>query len=327
MARPIATCAVVLALLGGSGFGTQAQPAYPTRTITMVVPFAAGGPTDVPARLVAQHMSQTLGQQVVVENITGAGGSIGSARVAKAAPDGYSMVMGNLGTHSAAMGLYKNLAYDPRVDFEPVMLFFSTPMVLVTKKDLPVTTLNEVIALGKQRRLSVGHAGIGSISHLTTLLFAGLTNTEVNLVPYRGLSQSVNDLLSGQLDFMFDQAVSAGPHIAAKSVKPIVVTIPKRSRAQPDVPSAAEAGWPKLETTAWTALFLPKGTPRPVVERVHAAMDQALNDPGVAKRMSELGADLPASGTERSAQALGSLVRSEVDKWVSVLKAASVEPQ
>ena len=318
--------AIVVAVLAGFISSAQAQ-SFPTRSMTIVVPFAAGGPTDVAARIVAQHMSQTLGQQVVIENITGAGGSTGSARVAKAAPDGYTMVMGNLGTHSAAMGLYKNLAYDPRVDFEPVMLLYSTPMVLVTKKDLPVATLNDVIALGKQRKLSVGHAGVGSISHLTTLLFSSLTGVEANLIPYRGLSQSVNDLLSGQLDFMFDQVVSATPHIAGKGVNPIVVTIPKRASSQPAIPSAVEAGWPKLETIAWTALFLPKGTPKPIVERVHTAMDQALNDATVIKRMADLGADLPTPGAERSSQRLGSLVRSEVDKWVSVLKAAGVEPQ
>jgi tripartite-type tricarboxylate transporter receptor subunit TctC len=324
--RSIAACAVAAALLTGVVPGAQAQ-SYPARSITMIVPFAAGGPTDVPARILAQHMSQTLGQQIVVENVTGAGGSLGAGRAAKAAPYGYTMVMGNLGTHSAAMGLYKNLAYDPRTDFEPVMLFFSTPMVLVTKKDLPVTTLNEFVALFKTQKVSMGNAGIGSIAHLTTLLFESLIKTPVQQIPYRGLSQAMNDLLSGQIDAMFDQVVSSTPYIAAKSVKPIAVTIAKRASTQPDIPSAAEAGWPTLQTTAWTALFLPKGTPKPIVERVNAAMDKALNDATVMKRMSDLGADLPAPGAERTPQALGDLVRSEVDKWVSVLKSAHVEPE
>src|SRR6266576_653794 len=167
---------VFAAILIAVGLSAGAQQPYPTRPITVVVPFAAGGPTDVLTRILGQHMSHTLGQQIVVENVTGAGGSIEAARVAKAAPDGYTMVMGNLGTHAASMGLYKNLSYDPRTDFEPVMLIATTPMVLLTRKDLPVATLPDFIALAKQRRLSMGSAGIGSISHLTLLLFASVAH-------------------------------------------------------------------------------------------------------------------------------------------------------
>jgi tripartite-type tricarboxylate transporter receptor subunit TctC len=174
--------------------------AYPSRPITMIVPFAAGGPTDVLARILGQNMSQSLGVQIVVENVTGAGGTIGSARVAKAAPDGYTMVMGNLGTHAASMGLYKKPAYDARTDFEPVMLVATTPMVLLARKDLPAATLSDFIALAKQRRLSMGSAGIGSIAHLTLLLFASLTHADIQHVPYRGLSQADNDLLGGQVN-------------------------------------------------------------------------------------------------------------------------------
>jgi tripartite-type tricarboxylate transporter receptor subunit TctC len=202
--RCYAHAALAAAVLIGIGAGARAQQPYPTRPITVVVPFAAGGPTDVLARILGQHMSQTLGQQIVVENITGGGGSIGAARVAKAAPDGYTMVMGNLGTHAAAVGLYKNLSYDPRVDFEPVMLVASTPMVLVVRKTLPTDTLNDFIAYAaaNPHKLTFGSAGTGSISHLTYLLFTRLTRTEIQHVPYRGLSQSVNDLLSGQIDMI-----------------------------------------------------------------------------------------------------------------------------
>jgi tripartite-type tricarboxylate transporter receptor subunit TctC len=307
----------------GLGPGARAQPAYPTRPITLVVPFAAGGPTDVLGRVLGQHMSRTLGQQIVVENVTGGGGSIGAARVAKAAPDGYTMVLGNLGTHVAAVALYKNLSYDPRTDFEPVMLVATTPMVLEVRKNFPANTLGEFIAYAKANpgKLTFGSAGTGSISHLTFLLFTHLTKTEIQHVPYRGLSQAVNDLLSGQIDMMFDQVVSASPYILAGSVKPIAVTATTRAAAIPDVPSSTEAGLPELQTTAWTALFFPKGTPQPIIARVNAALDKAMRDEAVAKRLAELGADLPAAD-KRTPQALGQLVRAEIDKWVPLLQAA-----
>jgi tripartite-type tricarboxylate transporter receptor subunit TctC len=317
--------ALAAAVLIGVGAAAKAQQPYPTRPITVVVPFAAGGPTDVLARILGQHMSQTLGQQIVVENLTGGGGSIGAARVAKAAPDGYTMVMGNLGTHAAAVGLYKNLSYDPRVDFEPVMLVASTPMVLVVRKSLATETLKDFIAYAAAHphKLTFGSAGTGSISHLTYLLYTHLTKTEIQHVPYRGLSQSVNDLLSGQIDLMFDQVVSATPHILSGGVKPIAVTASRRAAAIPNVPSSTEAGLPELQTIAWTALFSPKATPKPIVERVNAALDKAMQDETVAKRLAELGADLPADA-ERKPQALGNLVRTEIDKWVPLIQAAGV---
>jgi tripartite-type tricarboxylate transporter receptor subunit TctC len=315
--------AIAAATLVGLGRDANAQQPYPTRPITIVVPFTAGGPTDVLARILGQHMSQTLGQQIVVENVTGGGGSLGAARVAKAAPDGYTLVMGNLGSHAASVGLYKNLPYDPRTDFEPVMIVASTPMVLVVRKTLQTDTLKDFIAYAaaNPHKLTFGSAGTGSISHLTYLLFTHLTKTEIQHVPYRGLSQSVNDLLSGQIDLMFDQVVSATPHILSGGVKPIVVTAPTRAAAIPKVPSSTEAGLPALQTIAWTALFFPKGTPKPIVERVNAAVDKAMHDETVAKRLAELGADLPAPA-ERTPQALGNLVRSEIDKWVPLIQAA-----
>jgi tripartite-type tricarboxylate transporter receptor subunit TctC len=317
--------ALAAAVLIGVGAVAKAQQPYPTRPITVVVPFAAGGPTDVLARILGQHMSQTLGQQIVVENLTGGGGSIGAARVAKAAPDGYTMVMGNLGTHAAAVGLYKNLSYDPRVDFEPVMLVASTPMVLVVRKSLATDMLKDftAYAAAHPHKLTFGSAGTGSISHLTYLLYTHLTKTEIQHVPYRGLSQSVNDLLSGQIDLMFDQVVSATPHILSGGVKPIAVTASRRAAAIPNVPSSTEAGLPELQTIAWTALFSPKATPKPIVERVNAALDKAMQDETVAKRLAELGADLPADA-ERKPQALGNLVRTEIDKWVPLIQAAGV---
>jgi tripartite-type tricarboxylate transporter receptor subunit TctC len=318
-----ALLAIVVALL--SCAGTAAAQDWPNRPITLVVPFAAGGGIDTSARVQALALSEILGQAVVVENIGAAGGTVGSARVAKAAPDGYTMVMGNLGTHAAAVGLYKNLSYNPRVDFEPVMLVASTPMVLVVRKTLTTDTLKDftAYAVAHPHELTFGSAGTGSISHLTYLLYTKLTKTQIQHVPYRGLSQSVNDLLSGQIDLMFDQVVSATPHILAGAVKPIAVTAPKRAAAIPDVPSSAEAGLPELQTIAWTALFFPKGTPQPIVERLNSALDKAMRDESVAKRLAELGADLPADA-ERRPQALGKLVRDEIDKWVPLIQAAGV---
>jgi len=306
----------------------RAEDQYPSHPMTMVVPFAAGGPTDILGRIVAQAIGPTLGQQVVVEDVTGAGGTIGAAKVARAAPDGYTMVMGNLGTHAASVGIYKNLSYDPRKDFEPVILVASTPMVLVTRKTLPVKTLDDVIAWAKANKgkATMGSAGVGSISHLTLLLFNHLTGADVTQVPYRGLSEATNDLLGGQIDMLFDQVVTATPHILDGSENAIVVTIPGRAPSIPNVPSANAAGLPQLQTVAWTALFMPKGTPPAIVDRINRAVQKALQDPDVAKRLAAIGADIP-SPDQRSPQALGHLVNAEIDKWVPLIQAAGVVAQ
>ncbi len=305
------------------------QPAaadYPDRPIRIIVPFAAGGPTDILARLFGQSMSQILGQQFVIENVTGAGGSIGAARVAKAAADGYTLVMGNLGTHAAAVGLYKDLPYDPRKDFEPIMLTASTPMVLVLKSGFPAKTLADLTAYAKTHRVIFGSAGVGSISHLTYLLYTHLTKTNIEHVPYRGLSQVVNDLLGGQIDMTFDQVVTATPHILAGQVIPITVTTPKRADSIPNVPTTIEAGLPDLQTNAWSALFAPKGTPKKIVAKLNAAMDKAMHDPAIIERCKQLGADLP-SPDERTPQYLGQLVSSEVAKWTPLIAASMQKTQ
>ncbi|HZC55704.1 MAG TPA: tripartite tricarboxylate transporter substrate-binding protein [Xanthobacteraceae bacterium] len=308
--------------------GARAEQQFPNRTITMVVPFAAGGPTDILGRVVAQFISPLLGQQVAVDDITGAGGTIAATRVARAAPDGYTLLMGNLGTNAASLGIYKDLPYDPRTDFEPVILVASTPMVLVTRKTLPVHTLADVVAYAKANKgkTTMGSAGIGSISHLTLLLFNHLTGADVVHVPYRGLSEASNDLLGGQIDTLFDQVVTATPHILNGSENAIVVTIPQRAPAMPNVPSANEAGEPDLQTVAWTALFVPKGTPAPIIARLNGVVQKALADPATAKRLAELGADIPPP-EQRSPQALGALVKSEVDKWVPLIRSSGVAAQ
>ena len=316
---------VCLLLAAGTVVSASAEDRYPTRPITIVVPFAAGGPTDILARLISQAIGPMLGHQVVVEDVTGAGGTIGATRAARADPDGYTMVMGNLGTHAASVGMYPKLPYDPRTDFEPVILVATTPMVLVTRKTLPVHNLDETIAYAKANKgkTTMGSAGIGSISHLTLLLFNHLTGAGVVHVPYRGLSQAINDLLGGQIDLLFDQVVTATPHILNNSENPIVVTIPQRAPEIPNVPSADEAGLPQLQTLAWSALFMPKGTPAPIVARINGAVIKAMDDPEIQKRFVEIGADLPAPD-QRSPGALRQLVKSEVDKWVPLIKEAGV---
>ncbi len=319
---------LALALVAGFVASARADDQYPTRPITMIVPFAAGGPTDILGRLIAQAISPMLGQQVIIEDVTGAGGTIGATKAARAEADGYTLVMGNLGTHAAAVGIYNKLPYDPRKDFEPIILVASTPMVLVTRKTLNVKTLNDVIAWAKANKgkATMGSAGVGSISHLTLLLFNHLTGADLIHVPYRGLSEASNDLLGGQIDTLFDQVVTATPHIQADQENAIVVTIPQRAPAIPNVPSANEAGWPALQTVAWSALFAPKGTPAPIVAKLNAAVQKAMQDPAIAKRLADIGADLPAPD-QRSPQALGHLVSSEIDKWVPLIRAAGVVAQ
>ena len=301
----------------------SAQSDYPRRPIVIVVPFSAGGPTDVLARILGERMGRTLGQQIVVENTLGGGGSIGTARVARAAPDGYTLVMGNLGTHAAAVGLYKNLAYDPRADFEPIMLIGTTPMVVVMRKDFPVSNFAELLAYAKANpgKITNGTAGVGSISHLASIFFTSLTKTDLRHVPYRGLSQAMNDLVSGQIDIMFDQAVTATPQIQSGTVKPIMVAAATRARSLPQMPSAPEAGLPEFETTAWSALFAPKNTPKPIIERLVTALNETFEDQGIATRMQELGSDVPAPAA-RTPDALAKLVSSEIDRWVPLIKAA-----
>ena len=302
--------------------GISSAQDYPTRPITIVVPFAAGGPTDILARLFGQSMSQTLGQPIVVEDITGAGGSIGAARVARALPDGYMLVMGNLGTHAAAVGLYKNLSYDPRTDFESIMLVASTPMVLDLRPGFPAKSLKEFTEYAKTHSLTSGSAGIGSISHLTYLLYAHLTGAKLQHVPYRGLSEAMNGLLAGQVDMLFDQVVTSTPQIMAGKVIPLAVTTTARAPSIPNVPTSVEAGMPDLQTIAWSALFAPKGTPKAIVEKLNAAVDKAMHDPSVIARCKQIGADLPPT-SQRTPQYLGQLVSSEVDKWTPLLKAST----
>ena len=321
MKRPWAALAAVLTLAAPAA----AQDTFPQRQITMVVPFAAGGTTDVIGRIMADDMSRTLGHQILVENVTGAGGTVGVGRVMKAAPDGYTLLMGNLGTQAASVGLYPKLAYDPRTDFEPIMNAAATPMLVVAKKDLPVKDFREFVALlkAKGETLNYGTGGVGATSHLTCLFLDSLVGAKPQHVPFRGSGPALNALLAGQIDYVCDQTVAVVPQIQAGSVKGLVVAVPNRLGVVPDVPTSAEQGLAEFQATGWNALFAPKGTPAPVLEKLNAAARAALANETTRKRLLELGAELPdAAGQTR--EALGQLVASEIDKWVPVIKKAGV---
>jgi len=316
------------AALGFVATAAQAQGTYPTRPITLVVPFAAGGTTDVVARLMADNMSRTLGQQLVVENVTGAGGTVGVTRVSKAEPDGYTLLMGNLGTQAASVGLYPKLAYDPRTDFEPIMNSAGTPMLVVAKKDLPVKDFKEFIAYAKANaaKMNYGSGGVGSTSHLTCLFLESLIGAKPQHVPFRGSGPALNALLGGQVDYVCDQTVAVVPTVQAKQANGLVVAVPSRLSVVPDVPTSTEQGLPQFQATGWNALFAPKGTPKEIVTKLNAAAKAALKDENTRKRLLELGAELPDEAGQ-TPEALAKLVSSEIDKWVPIIKGAGVTGQ
>jgi len=319
---------LILAL--GAALAIAAAPAsaqpYPSRSITMVVPFAAGGPTDIIARIVSDHMARTLGQTIVVENVAGAGGTTGSLRIARATPDGYTIMMGNLGTHSASVGLYPNLAFDPRTDFAPVINTAGTPMLISAHKDFPANTLQEFVALlqANPGKYNYGHGGVGSTSHLTCVFFHHLIKAPVQHVPFRGSGPAMNALLAKQLDYVCDQTVGIVPQLT--NLKTYVVATPKRLDVAKEVPTSTEGGLPGFQAVGWNAIFAPKDTPREIVDRLNAAGRAALADEAVRKRLLELGCEIPDAAGQTSA-ALGAHVRAEVDKWTPVIKAAGVTAQ
>jgi tripartite-type tricarboxylate transporter receptor subunit TctC len=299
----------------------QAQAAYPERPITLIVPFAAGGPTDVVARIVGDNMSRTLGQQIVVENVTGAGGTTGTSRAAQATPDGYTIMMGHMGTHGAAPAVYPNLKYDPVKDFLPIGLAAGTPILIVARKNLPPKDLKEFISYAKanSEKLNEAQAGVGSVSFTTCSLLNSILGIKPTRVPYQGTGPALNDLVGGQVDYMCDQIVNLTPQIQAGSIKAYGIATEKRSPALPDVPTTKEGGLPEFQVSAWNALFAPKGTPGEVVTKLNGALGKALDDESTRKRLLDLGADLPDKAG-RSPEALQKLVASEIERWGKVLK-------
>jgi tripartite-type tricarboxylate transporter receptor subunit TctC len=316
---------VLAALAGLSTITAQAQTqAYPTRSITMIVPFAAGGPTDVVARIVTAPMAQTLGQSIIIENVVGAGGTTATSRAARAANDGYTLITGHMGTHAAAVPLYPNLAYDPQKDFEPVALLAGTPILILARKDFPPKNLEEFIAYVKANveKVNAAHAGVGSVSHVSCQLLNSILDIKPTGVPFNGTGPAMNALVGGQVDYMCDQIVNAVPQINGGTIKAYAVATPERNPSLPDVPTTAEAGLPAFRAQAWNAIFAPKGTPAPVIARLNAAAVKALDDEGARKRLLDLGSVIPAAA-ERTPEALASLVKSEIAKWTPVLKPAT----
>jgi tripartite-type tricarboxylate transporter receptor subunit TctC len=318
---------VAFALAALAAGGAQAQ-SFPNKPITMIVPFAAGGPTDVIARIVGEHMSRTLGQQIVVENVTGAGGTTGITRGARATADGYTIMMGHMGTHGAAPALYPNLRYDPTKDFEPIGMAAGTPILIVSKKDFPATDLKSFIAVLKERgdKVNEAHAGIASVSHTTCTMFMAQTGAKATRVAYRGTGPALNDLVAGQVDFGCDQIVNLVPQINAGTIKAYAIATPERSPALPNVPTTREAGLPEYQVSAWNAVFAPKGTPAEIVAKLNDALSKAIDDPATAKRLLDLGAVLPTKD-ERSGAWLAQFVASEVARWTPVLKAAGIKAE
>lgn len=320
--RMLATCALsVLAAVGA--VSAQAQD-YPTRNITMIVPFAAGGPTDVIARIVTGHMQQTLGQSIIIENVVGAGGTTASTRAARATPDGYTLITGHMGTHAASVPLYPNLAYHPDNSFEPVGMLAGTPILILARKDFPPKDLKEFITYVKANteKLNAAHAGVGSVSYTSCQLLNSVLKINPTGVPFNGTGPAMNALVGGQVDYMCDQIVNAVPQINAGTIKAYAVATPERNPSLPNVPTTAEAGLPEFQAQAWNAVFAPKGTSPEIVAKLNAAIVKALDDETVQKRLLELGSVIPKKD-ERSPEALRTLVRSEIAKWTPVLKPVS----
>jgi putative tricarboxylic transport membrane protein len=309
--------------LGLFASAVSAQSDYPRRPITLIVPFAAGGPTDVIARIASEHMSRTLGQQLIVENVVGAGGTTASTRAMRAAPDGYTIIMGHMGTHAASVALYPNLAYKPDVDFAPIGLVAGTPVLILARKDFPPKDLKEFVPYVKANvdKLNMAHAGVGSVSFTTCLLLNHILNVKPTSVPYNGTGPALTALIAGQVDYMCDQIVNVVQQISAGQIKAYAIGTPARSPALPDVPTAKEAGLPEFEAQAWNALFAPKNTPKPILDTLSAALDKALDDEGTRKRLLELGSVLPDKNG-RTQQALQNLVKSEIARWTPIIQAA-----
>jgi tripartite-type tricarboxylate transporter receptor subunit TctC len=302
-----------------------AEPAFPSRQITIVVPFAAGGPSDTMARLIAQGLTEKVSTRVIVENVAGAGGTLGSARVAKADPDGHTLVFGNIGTHAANAGLFKKLPYDPESDFAPVALIASVPFVVAVKKALPVADFMAFRALASvsPAPLTYGSAGIGSASHLACLLLDAAMGAKASHVPYRGVAPAMNDLIAGQIDFMCDQTVTMIPQIQGGTIKPLAVMSRAPVAQLPLLPTVVAAGLPDVEVEAWNALFAPRGTPPRTVDQLFAAVSDALAVPAVRARFVELGAIMP-SREAAAPDALRAHVAAEVRKWVPIIRTAGV---
>jgi tripartite-type tricarboxylate transporter receptor subunit TctC len=300
---------------------------YPARTVTIITPFAPGGSTDVAARIVGEHMSQGLGQQFVVENVTGAGGTIGSARVSRARPDGHTILMGHTGTHAFSVAFYPNLAYKPDVDFEPIGEVLEVPELIVARKNFPPRDLKEFVAYVKANaeKLTVAHGGVGSLTFTYSLLLNSLLGVKPTMVPFTGALPAANALVGGQVDFMLNGMVEIGQQVQAGTVKAYAIAAAERHPALPNVPTTLEAGLPDCRAVGWFALFAPKGTPKPILDKLTDALDTALDNDNVRRRLLELG-DIPGKAN-RGQQQLAALVKSEIARWTPLIKAANIKAE
>jgi tripartite-type tricarboxylate transporter receptor subunit TctC len=298
---------------------------YPGKAITVIVPFPAGGPSDVVARIVTEQMSKRLGQSMVIENVGGGGGTIGSARVASAPPDGYTLLAGSMGSHVAAPVLTPNIKYDSERDFRPIGFTAHAPAVIVARKDFPAKDLRTFVDYLKANGDSVkqAHGGVGASSHMACLLFTSTAGVKPSLVAYRGTAPALNDLIGGHVDFFCEQAVSVAPQILGGAIKAYTVSARERLTILPDVPTAKQAGI-DYEMSIWAGMFAPKGTPKNVIDKLASNLDAALEDPAVKNRLADLGASLPRRD-ERSPAKFASFVKSEISRWSPILKAANVE--
>ncbi|MBC5785232.1 tripartite tricarboxylate transporter substrate binding protein [Ramlibacter sp. USB13] len=315
--RRLALAGLALAAAAAFPFAASAQ-AYPTKPVTIVVPFAAGGTTDILARVIGQALNKELGQPVVVDNRAGAGGNIGAALAAKAPADGYTLFMGTVGTHAINQSLYKKLTFDPIKDFAPLTRVAMVPNLLVANPTKPYKNVKELIAYAKANpgRVNFGSSGSGSSIHLSGELFNSLAKVDMIHVPYKGSAPAVTDLLGGQIDIMFDNMPSAIQHVRSGKLRPLAVTTAKRSPELPDVPTIAEAGVPGYEATSWFGMFAPANTPAPVVAKLNAALVKVLSQPDVKKKLAEQGAEPYSEKPEQFA----AFIRSETDKWSKVVK-------
>ena len=314
--------AAVLLMVAGMNYA-QAQE-YPTRTVTIIVPFAAGGPADITGRIVADIFNRHLGQKFVVENVGGAGGTIGALRAARASADGYTILSGHLGTNALASAFYPTLGYDPQKDFAPIGLTAEYPELLVVRKDFPANNLKEFVAYAKSNasKLNVGHAGLGSVSYIGCLLLNAAIGIKPTMVPFTGTAPVLNAMLGGQIDYECDPVLGTLSQVQAGTVKALAIAARKRSPMLPDVPTSYEQGLPEFDCAPFYAVFVPSGTPSSIVEKLAEALNKGLGEEQVQKRLADLGADI-VEPSRRGPKALADLVKNESDRLMPVLRAAA----
>jgi tripartite-type tricarboxylate transporter receptor subunit TctC len=320
----VALLLLITAAFSGALASAQDAANYPARTITMIIPFAVGGPADVTGRIAAEALSRHLGRSVVVENVNGAGGTIGALRAARATPDGYTILFGHMSTNALAKAFYPDLAYDPFRDFEPIGLAAEYPELLVVRKDFPAQNLREFVAYAKANatRLNVGHAGVGSISYIGCLLLDAAIGIRPTLVPFTGTAPVLNAMLAGEIDYECDPVLGTLAQVRGGTVRALAIAAKERSPMLPDVPTSTEQGLPEFDCAVKYALFAPAGTPRPVIEKIAEALNDGLSEEQVEKRLADLGAD-QIEPSRRGPKPLAELVRSEAARLLPILNAAA----